>query len=191
MRKMTMMIVAVMAIGTLAPDANADGLEKIRKAVARAVRHSVRDARRQHDRQRVRHHASRPQWAPPVRYRAPRRVPPRRTQPWTPPLQRGGTGYGTGYGGTCYGTGYGTGSVSRWIGRHRDPYRGHGLDYWIDRMFSHHDEDDREDAAERLGKIGDPRAIPYLEQAAAFDHEDDVRDEAHKAIRRILRHRGH
>ena len=57
-------------------------------------------------------------------------------------------------------------------------------------MLNHHDEDDREDAAKRLGKIGDPRAIPYLEQAAEYDREGDVRRKARKAIRRILRHRG-
>ena len=53
------------------------------------------------------------------------------------------------------------------------------------------DEDDREDAAEELGKIGDPRALPALRAAAAFDDEKDVRKEARKAIRRIVRGRQH
>jgi hypothetical protein len=47
------------------------------------------------------------------------------------------------------------------------------------------DDDDREDAAEELGKIGDPRAIPALQRAAARDGDKGVRKEALKAIRRI------
>ena len=52
------------------------------------------------------------------------------------------------------------------------------------------DDDDREDAAEVLGKLGDPRALPALQEAAVYDKEDDVRDEARKAIQRIGDRRG-
>ena len=62
------------------------------------------------------------------------------------------------------------------------------VDILIDRMLNHPDDDEREEAAERLGKIGDPRAIPYLEQAVG-DEDRSVRRDARKAIRRILRHR--
>ena len=51
------------------------------------------------------------------------------------------------------------------------------------------DDDDREDAAEELGKIGDPRALHALENAAIYDEEDDVREDAQKAVRRIQRAR--
>lgn len=51
-------------------------------------------------------------------------------------------------------------------------------------LYAHH-TDDREDAAEDLGKIGDPRAIPALEQAAAYDKKGGVRKEAYKALQKI------
>jgi len=50
------------------------------------------------------------------------------------------------------------------------------------------DDDDREDAAEELGKLGDPRALAALEYAAVYDEEDDVREEAREAIKRIRKH---
>ena len=59
------------------------------------------------------------------------------------------------------------------------------VDYLVDQLRFAKDDDDREDAAEELGKIGDARAIPFLEQAAIYDREDDVRDEARKALKRI------
>jgi hypothetical protein len=49
------------------------------------------------------------------------------------------------------------------------------------------DEDHREDAAEDLGKYGDPGVVPYLARAASFDPCKDVREEAGKAIERIQR----
>jgi hypothetical protein len=59
------------------------------------------------------------------------------------------------------------------------------VDYLISQLrFAHHD-DDRKDAAKTLGKIGDPRAMPALQDAAIYDDEDDVRHEARKAIKRI------
>ena len=202
--RMTVMVLVTMmtVVGTLAPEAAAGG--KLRKAVARAVRHSVRDAVLYNDTAgRVRHghpqrqyRQPRSQLSPPPVRSAPRWTPPVRPQYTprrTPPARCGEYGNGA-YAGAC-GGGYGVsvtvspGPLSRWIARRRDPYRGHSFDYWIDRMLNHHDEDDREDAAKRLGKIGDPRAIPYLEQAAEYDREGDVRRKARKAIRRILRHR--
>lgn len=48
------------------------------------------------------------------------------------------------------------------------------------------DDDDREDAAEELGRIGDPRALPALRRAAAYDGDKGVRKKADKAIRRIV-----
>lgn len=59
------------------------------------------------------------------------------------------------------------------------------VDYLINELLYARDDDDREDAAEDLGKLRDPRALPALQQAAIYDDEDDVRDEARKAIRRI------
>jgi hypothetical protein len=61
------------------------------------------------------------------------------------------------------------------------------VDYLVDQLRFAKDDDDREDAAEELGKIGDPRAIPALEQAAIYDDEDDVRDESRKALKRIYK----
>jgi hypothetical protein len=52
-----------------------------------------------------------------------------------------------------------------------------------------YDEDDREDAAEDLGKLGDPAALPALQSAALYDRDDDVREEAREAIERINRPR--
>jgi hypothetical protein len=63
------------------------------------------------------------------------------------------------------------------------PY--YSVDFLVNELLYARDDDDREDAAEDLGKIGDPRALPALQQAAIYDEEDDVRDEARKAIRRI------
>jgi hypothetical protein len=59
------------------------------------------------------------------------------------------------------------------------------VSYLINTMLYAHDTDDREDAAEDLGKIGDPRAIPALEQAAAYDKKGGVRKEAYKALQKI------
>lgn len=61
-----------------------------------------------------------------------------------------------------------------------EPY----LDRLVQTLLYAHDDDDREDAAEDLGKLRDPRALPALRQAAVYDSEDDVRDEARKAIYR-------
>jgi hypothetical protein len=47
------------------------------------------------------------------------------------------------------------------------------------------DDDDREDAAERLAKVGLPADVPALLWSAVHDKEDDVREEASKAVRRI------
>lgn len=59
------------------------------------------------------------------------------------------------------------------------------VDYLIGTLLYAHDTDNREDAAEDLGKIGDPRAIPALEQAAAYDKKGGVRKEAYKALQKI------
>jgi len=59
------------------------------------------------------------------------------------------------------------------------------VDYLIGTLLYAHDDDDREDAAEDLGRIGDPRAIPALEKAAAYDKDGGVRKEAYKALRWI------
>ncbi len=70
------------------------------------------------------------------------------------------------------------------VGWAQPPYRDR-VDYLIETLLYAHDDDDREDAAEDLGRIGDARAIPALERAASYDPEDDVREEAFKALRRI------
>lgn len=49
----------------------------------------------------------------------------------------------------------------------------------------HPDEDDREDAAEDLGKYGDPSVLPFLWRASQSDRDKDVREEAWDAIERI------
>ncbi len=59
------------------------------------------------------------------------------------------------------------------------------VDYLIDTLLYAPDDDDREDAAEELGKIGDSRALAALERAAAYDNDGGVRKDAYKAIRRI------
>ena len=64
------------------------------------------------------------------------------------------------------------------------------VEYLIDELLHARDDDDREDAAEDLGKIGDTRALDALKHAAIYDDEDDVRDEASKAIKRIHRRSG-
>lgn len=69
-------------------------------------------------------------------------------------------------------------------GQNRKAHRD-GLEYWIDQLLYASDDDDREDAAEKLAKIGDTDALAALRKAAIYDKEDDVRDEARKAIKRI------
>lgn len=65
-------------------------------------------------------------------------------------------------------------------------YRGDcRVEYLIEQLQFAWDDDDREDAAEELGKIRDPRALPALQRAAAFDGDKGVRKKALKAIRRI------
>ena len=65
-------------------------------------------------------------------------------------------------------------------------YRGDcSIEYFIEQLRFAWDEDDREDAAKELGKIGDPRALPALRRAAAYDGDKGVRKKACKAIRRI------
>jgi HEAT repeat protein len=65
--------------------------------------------------------------------------------------------------------------------------RYYNVEFLINELLYARDDDDREDAAEDLGKLGDPRALSALQQAALYDEEDDVRDEARKAIKRINR----
>ena len=64
---------------------------------------------------------------------------------------------------------------------------GNGYSPLVHQLLYARDDDDREDAAEDLAKYGTPADIPYLQWAAAHDPEDDVREEAVKAIRKILR----
>ena len=59
------------------------------------------------------------------------------------------------------------------------------VDYLIDTLLFASDDDAREDAAEDLGRIGDPRAVTALERAAAYDDDHGVRHEARKALKRI------
>jgi len=46
-------------------------------------------------------------------------------------------------------------------------------------------DSEREDAAEKLGKLGDGRAVPALVDALRNDPEEDVREEAAEALGRI------
>jgi HEAT repeat protein len=55
----------------------------------------------------------------------------------------------------------------------------------IAQLESARDPDDREDAAEDLGDLGDPAALPALERAARCDRNKDVREEARDAIKAI------
>ena len=73
------------------------------------------------------------------------------------------------------------------LAEHSHHYDGESLGYLVARLRYARDEDDREDAAEELGKIGDPLALAALREAAVYDGDDDVREEAFKAIRRIER----
>ncbi len=68
-----------------------------------------------------------------------------------------------------------------------DAAAGDYVDHLIGVLHYAPDDDDREDAAEDLGKVGDLRALPALEHAAIYDEEDDVRRDARRAIRRIHR----
>ncbi len=70
-------------------------------------------------------------------------------------------------------------------GVYRD--RGYPDSSLVNQLRFAYDEDDREDAAKELGKIGDPRALPALRQAASYDLEKDVRKKARKAIEKIER----
>ena len=65
--------------------------------------------------------------------------------------------------------------------------RVYDVDFLVQELLYARDDDDREDAAEDLGRIGDARALPALRHAALYDEEDDVRDEARDAIRRLSR----
>lgn len=71
----------------------------------------------------------------------------------------------------------------------RGGYRHHGYpdSYLVNQLRFAYDEDDREDAAKELGKIGDPSALPALRQAASCDPEKDVRKKVRKAIEKIER----
>jgi len=65
---------------------------------------------------------------------------------------------------------------------------GHGesrVARYINELRCDRDDDDREDAAEHLGRLGDPRAVPALVQALLSDPDDDVREEAAEALGRI------
>src|SRR5262245_34287332 len=54
--------------------------------------------------------------------------------------------------------------------------------HFIRKLQKARDSDVREDAAEALGRLGDPSAIPALSQAALYDRDRDVRREAERAI---------
>lgn len=65
-------------------------------------------------------------------------------------------------------------------------YRGgYRVDCLINQLKFAWDDDDREEAAEELGKIGNLRALPALRRAAAYDEDKGVRKEAYRALRRI------
>jgi len=82
--------------------------------------------------------------------------------------------------------------------RYPDRYRGDGfgehrpgwgrpfseLDKQLQRLVSG-DKGDRKDAAKRLGKLEDRRAVPALIEALRRDWEEDVREEAAEALGRI------
>ncbi len=58
-------------------------------------------------------------------------------------------------------------------------------DQAVRQLLSARDDDDREDAAKRLGDIGNVHALKALEFAASYDKEDDVRKAAGKAARKV------
>ena len=59
------------------------------------------------------------------------------------------------------------------------------IDRLIQELLTAHDDDDREDAAEDLGKIGGRRALKALEYAAEYDEDRGVRKDARKAAKKI------
>jgi len=59
------------------------------------------------------------------------------------------------------------------------------IDRLINELLVARDDDDREDAAEDLGKVGGAKALKALDYAAANDPDRGVRREAEKAAERI------
>ena len=58
-------------------------------------------------------------------------------------------------------------------------------DSLIYQLLTADDDDDREEAAEKLGKIGTARSLEALDYAAQNDEEDDVRKDARKAAEKV------
>lgn len=56
---------------------------------------------------------------------------------------------------------------------------------WVYQLQTARDDDDREQAAKTLGRLGDQAAISPLFQAAIYDPEDDVRDAARNGVLRL------
>ncbi|NQU76185.1 MAG: hypothetical protein HQ546_07735, partial [Planctomycetes bacterium] len=59
------------------------------------------------------------------------------------------------------------------------------VDRLINTLLTARDDDDREDAAKLLGKIGGPSALVALEYAAKSDEDRGVRKDARKAAEKI------